>query len=100
MSLSIGGFGLPTLLLVVQLVVGLVVAADLVRSLLRLAIGISTIGQIVLAILLIALSVDGLFLGFDFIGRVTYELSVDPAYVRPGTIAVIVAAALLWATEK
>jgi hypothetical protein len=98
--LSLGGIGLPTVLLAVQLVVGLAAAADLTRSLVRRGIGISTIGQALLAVILLALGLDGLFLGQDVVGQVVYATDLDPTWARPLLIALLVAAAALWSLDR
>jgi hypothetical protein len=95
-----GGIGLPTLLLLVQLGVGLLAAGDLVRSLARRRVGLFTAGQVLTAVVLIALGADGLFLGTDLAGRIGYDLNLDPSWIRPGTIGLILAGALLWGLDR
>lgn len=96
-----GGIGLPTVLLAVQLGVGLFAAFDLVRSLAqRRPLGLWTVGQAMLAVLLSALGVDGLFLGLDLVGQVVYALDIEPSWARPGLIGLIVVGAVLWSRER
>jgi hypothetical protein len=95
-----GGIGLPTLLLVIQLGVGLLAAGDLVRSLARRRVGLFTVGQVLTAVVLIALGADGLFFGTDLVGRIGYELNLEPTWIRPGTIGLIVVGALLWGLDR
>ena len=95
-----GGFGIPTLLLVVQLGVGLVAAADLIRSLLRRRFGLWTIGQALVALVLIALGADGLFFQTDLVGRLSFLTDLDPSWARPALVGLILAGTALWMTER
>lgn len=96
----LSGVGLPTLLLVVQLGVGLLAAGDLARSALRRRVGLFTAGQVLTALVLVTLGADGLFLGQDVAGQIGYELNLDPGWIRPATIGLIVVGALLWSSER
>jgi hypothetical protein len=62
--------------------------------------GVSALGQAVLALLLIALGVDGLFLGLDLVGQVVYATGLEPSLARPGLIALLVGSAALAALER
>ena len=95
-----GGIGLPTLLLVLQLGVGLLAIGDLARSLWQRQFGLFTVGQVLTATVLVALGLDGLFLGLDLAGWIGYELDLDPAWIRPGTIGLILLGALLWGSDR
>jgi hypothetical protein len=92
--------GLPTLLLLVQLGVGLLAVGDLARSLVRRRVGVFTVGQVLTAVVLVTLGADGLFFGQDVAGRIGYELDLDPGWIRPGTIGLIVLGALLWGSDR
>ena len=94
------GIGLPSLLLIVQLGVGILAIVDLARSIRARLWGPAIVGQAILAILLTTLGFDGLFIGGDIIGRITYDLNIDPTWVRPGTIALIVLGAVLWSFDR
>jgi hypothetical protein len=94
------GIGLPSVLLALQLGVGLVAAGDLARSLLRRRVGLFTVGQVLTAVILTALGVDGLFLGLDVVGQVVYALDFPPEWARLATIALILASAFLWSRDR
>lgn len=94
------GIGLPTLLLIVQLGVGIMATVDLSRSVRARRWGLAIVGQAILAILLTTLGIDGLFIGSDIIGRITYDLNIDPAWIRPGTIGLILLGAVLWSFDR
>lgn len=94
------GIGLPSLLLIVQLGVGIMAIVDLARSMRARRWGLAMVGQAILAVLLTTLGFDGLFIGSDIIGRITYDLNIDPTWVRPGTIGLIVLGAVLWSFDR
>lgn len=94
------GIGLPTMLLVLQLGVGLLATGDLARSILRRRFGLFTVGQVLTALLLVSFGADGLFLGADLAGRTGYELDLDPGWIRPGTIGLILVGVLLWGLDR
>jgi len=97
----LGGIGLPTLLLAIQLALGAGVAADLARTLARRrSIGVATIGQGLLALILVTLGVDGLFLGQDVVGQLVYATDLDPALARPALIAALVVSAALASLDR
>jgi hypothetical protein len=66
----------------------------------RRRIGVSAVGQAVLALLLVTLGVDGLFLGQDVVGQVVYATDLDPALARPALIALLIASAALAALDR
>jgi len=91
----------PTLLLALQLGVGLYAAFELARGLRR---GRRRprpylLGPALLAVLLIPLALDGLWLQADLAGRLAYELDLDPSWVRPAQLGLIVLGTLLWTWE-
>jgi hypothetical protein len=92
--------GWPTLLLLVQLGVGLYAAYELARSLIGRRLCPHVVGQLLMVLLLVPLALDGLFLQADIYGQVGYALNLDPSWMRPGQIALIAAATLLWMTER
>jgi hypothetical protein len=101
MAGPLGGIGLPTLLLAVQLLVGVGTAVDLVRTVARRRrFGLSALGQALLALLLLALGIDGLFLGQDLVGQLVYATDLDPALARPALIVALVASAALAALDR
>ncbi|HEY3107678.1 MAG TPA: hypothetical protein VGL23_02940 [Chloroflexota bacterium] len=97
----LGGIGLPTLLLAVQLVVGAGTAVDLARTVARRRrVGVSALGQAILALLLLTLGVDGLFLGLDVVGQLVYATDLDPSLARPALIAVLLGSAALASLDR
>jgi hypothetical protein len=90
----------PTLLLVVQLGVGLYAAFELLRSLARRRLGPHVLGQMLMALLLLPLALDGLVFQADLIGWLGYTLDLDPAWLRPGQLGLIAVGTLLWMTER
>ena len=90
----------PTLLLVVQLGVGLYAGYELVRSLLRRRVGLYVFGQLLMALMLIPLALDGLVFQTDLVGWLGYALDLDPGWLRPGQIGLIAVGTLLWMTER
>ncbi len=90
----------PTALLLVQLLVGLAAAVDLVRTMVRRRFGLFVAGQVLMAAMLIPLGLDGLFLQSDIVGQVTYAIGMDPALVRPAQIGLIVVGAILWGLDR
>lgn len=96
----LNGAGLPTLLLALQLGVGLVALGDLARSAWRRRVGLFTVGQVLTAAVLVTLGTDGLFVGQDVAGWIGYALDLDPEWIRPATIGLIVLGALLWSSER
>ncbi|TAK22676.1 MAG: hypothetical protein EPO26_10435 [Chloroflexota bacterium] len=91
---------LPTILLIVQLAVGVYAAIELVRAIHRKHVGLWTIGQVILSILLLTLAIDGLWFQTDVVGRLAYDLDIDAAWVRPGTIGVILVGTILWMFDR
>ena len=89
----------PTLLLVVQLGVGLYALVELARSLVRRRLGWHVLGQLIMAALLLPLALDGLLFQADLVGWVGYALNLDPAWLRPGQIGLIAVGTLLWMLE-
>jgi hypothetical protein len=101
MAGPLGGIGLPTLLLTIQLVVGAGTAVDLARTVARRRrFGLSALGQALLALILLALGVDGLFLGQDLVGQVVYATDLDPSLARPALIVALVTSAALAALDR
>jgi hypothetical protein len=101
MAAPLGGVGLPTLLLTIQLLVGAGTAVDLVRTIARRRrIGISALGQALLALILLTLGVDGLFLGQDVVGQLVYATNLDPGLAQPALVVALVASAALAALER
>jgi hypothetical protein len=97
----LGGIGLPTLLLAIQLLVGAGTAVDLARTVARRhRVGVSALGQAILALLLLTLGVDGLFLGLDVVGQLVYATDLDPSLARPALIAVLVGSAALASLDR
>jgi hypothetical protein len=97
----LGGIGLPSLLLAIQLLVGAGMAVDLARTIARRRrIGVSALGQALLALILLTLGVDGLFLGQDVVGQLVYATNLDPTLARPALIAALVASATLAALDR
>ena len=94
------GIGLPSLLLALQLGVGLLAAGDLARSLVARRVGLFTVGQVLTAIVLTALGLDGLFLGFDVVGQVVYAVDFPPEWARVATIALILGSSFLWSRDR
>jgi hypothetical protein len=90
----------PTLLLVVQLGVGLYAGYELVRSLLGRRVGPHVLGQLLMALMLIPLALDGLVFQADLVGWLGYALDLDPGWLRPGQIGLIAVGTLLWMTER
>jgi hypothetical protein len=90
----------PTLLLVVQLGVGLYAACALAAALARRRLGWHILGQLVMALLLIPLALDGLALQLDIVGWLGHALALDPAWLRPGQIVLIAVGTLLWMLER
>jgi hypothetical protein len=90
----------PTLLLVVQLGVGLYAGYELGRSLLRRRLGPQVLGQLLMALMLIPLALDGLVFQADLVGWLGYALDLDPGWLRPGQIGLIAVGTLLWMTER
>ena len=90
----------PTLLLVVQLGVGLYAAVELVRSLARRRLRWHVLGQLLMAGLLLPLALDGLVFQVDLVGWVGYALDLDPGWLRPGQIGLIALGTLLWMLER
>ena len=100
-SAPLGGIGLPTLLLAIQLLVGAAMAVDLTRTIARRRrLGVSALGQALLALILLTLGVDGLFLGQDVVGQLVYATDLDPALARPALIVALVASAALAALDR
>ena len=73
---------------------------DLARSMRARRWGLAMVGQTILAILLTTIGFDGLFIGGDIIGRISYDLNIDPSWIRPGTIGLIVLGAVLWSFDR
>lgn len=90
----------PTLLLVVQLGVGLYALVELGRSALRRRFGPHVLGQLLMALLLVPLALDGLVFQADLVGWVGYTLGVEPDWLRPGQLGLIAVGTLLWMTER
>jgi hypothetical protein len=90
----------PTLLLVVQLGVGLYAAFELVRALSRRRLGWHVLGQLLMTLLLIPLALDGLALQLDMVGWLGHALALDPVWLRPGQIVLIAVGTLLWMLER
>jgi hypothetical protein len=96
----LAGIGLPTLLLALQLAVGAGAAVDLARTLARRRrVGLAEGGQALLALLLLTLGVDGLFLGLDVVGQVVYATDLAPWLARPTLIAALLGSAALAARD-
>jgi hypothetical protein len=91
----------PTLLLALQLGVGLYAALELVRGLRRggRRPGRHLLGPALLALLLVPLALDGLWLQADLAGRLAYELDLEPTWIRPAQLGLIVLGTLLWMWE-
>jgi hypothetical protein len=80
----------PTLLLALQLGVGLYAAFELARGLLRGRPGRHLLGPALLAVLLIPLALDGLF---------AYQLDLEPSWIRPAQLGLIALGTVLWMQE-
>src|SRR5262245_30593155 len=77
----------PTLLLALQLGVGLYAAFELARGLRRgRRPGPHLLGPALLALLLVPLALDGLWLQADLAGRLAYELDLEPSLIRPAQL--------------
>jgi hypothetical protein len=91
----------PTLLLALQLGVGLYAAFELARGLLRGRgrPGRHLLGPALLAVLLIPLALDGLWLQADLAGLVAYQLDLEPSWIRPAQLGLIALGTVLWMQE-
>lgn len=90
----------PTLLLALQLGVGLYAAFELLRGLRGgRRPGPHLLGPALLAVLLIPLALDGLWLQADLAGLVAYELDLEPSWIRPAQLGLIALGTLLWMWE-
>jgi hypothetical protein len=90
----------PTLLLALQLGVGLYAAFELARGLRRRRRpGPHLLGPALLALVLVPLALDGLWLQADLAGRLAYELDLDPSLIRPAQLGLIALGTLLWMLE-
>jgi hypothetical protein len=91
--------GLPSVLLFVQLAVGLYAAVDQLRAFWRPWSWTATVGRVVLALVLIPLALDGLVFQTNLLGQILYLLDLDLNAARLALVALLLGGALLWSRE-
>jgi hypothetical protein len=91
--------GLPSLLLFVQLAVGLYAAVDQLRAFWRPWSWTATVGRCLLVLVLVPLALDGLVFQTNLLGQILYLLDLDLNGGRLVLVALLFGAALLWSRE-